>query len=144
MKITRVDRCMLTILLLGSTAAAQNDWQPVRALPPETRIKITVKHGHGSSRCLFREATDSSLTCAESHGLMDFQRENVRAVYLGPERHHSTSRTAIVGAGVFVPAVILGVFAGPVPVAIGTGVVGATFLVTRHFVPRQNHLQMPA
>jgi hypothetical protein len=136
MKIPSVIPYMLTIMLLGSTAAAQNDWRAVKALLPETRIKVTVRHGHGSGLCIFKEATDNALTCsAERHGLMAFRRENVRTVYLSPERSHGgTGPPRAVLAAAIAPVIIVGVFAGPVPLAIGTGAMGITYALAKHSV----------
>ena len=127
---------MLTSILLGSTASAQvDDWQAVKALPPETRIEVTLKHGHGSKRCTFKEATDEDLTCAVEHqGPVIFRRDNVRAVYLKREHNHIGAPPIVVVPAVFVPVVIIAVFAGPVPVVVGAGVIGGTYLLTNHFV----------
>jgi hypothetical protein len=128
---------MLTIMLLGSVAATQTgDWQAVKALPPETRIRIALKQGLGIDHCIFKQSTDSVLTCAfERQGLVELRvrRDDVRAVFLSPEHHHAASLPVpAVAAAVLGPVVIIGVFAGPVPLLIGAGVLGGTCLAARH------------
>ena len=100
--IVRVACLLLTTSLLCSRVTAQSDdWQALKQLPDETKIKVLPKHQRTFGHCRLTNVTDEWIECRYSGlGYRRYMRDEVREVRLG----HHTARTGLL-AGATVGAI---------------------------------------